>query len=71
MHFFKFLRINRKNAETFDQCVKEYEEIVEFLTETTVNLKNRKDLSLNLWDSKFMYKNEDIKKRIEGSSEGI
>lgn len=59
VNFFKFLRINRKNAETFDQCVKEYEEIVEFLTETTVNLKNRKDLSLNLWDSKFMYKNED------------
>ena len=60
--FFRFLRINRKNGETNDQCIKEYEEIVEFYTESTINLKNRNDLSLNAWDDKFMYKNDDYHK---------
>jgi len=62
VNFFKFLRINRKNGETNDQCTKEYEEIVEYYTETTVDLKNRNDLSLNAWDDKFMYRNDDYHK---------
>lgn len=58
INFFKFLRINRI-GEPNHQCIKEYEEIVEFYTESTVDLKNRSDLSLNEWDSKFMYRNDD------------
>jgi hypothetical protein len=62
VNFFKFLRIHRKNGETNDQCIKEYEEIVEYYTESTINLKNRNDLSLNEWDDKFMYRNDDYHK---------
>lgn len=62
VNFFRFLRMVRKDAESFDQCVKEYEEIVEFYTETTVDLKNRNDLSLNEWDDKFSYLNNDYHK---------
>lgn len=60
--FFKFLRIIRKAGEINDQCIKEYEEIVEFYTETTVDLRNRNDLSLLPWDDKFVYNNDDYHK---------
>jgi len=60
--FFKFLRIHRKGAETFNQCIKEYEEIVEFYTETTVDLRNRNDFSLLPWDDKFNYNDADYHK---------
>jgi hypothetical protein len=62
VNFFKFLRIVKKDLDINNQCVKEYEEIVEFYTETTIDLKNRNDLSINDWDSKFSYKNEEYHK---------
>jgi len=52
---FRFLRIIREDTPIGAVNVKEYEEIVEYPTETTVNLKNRSDSSSNNWDSSFVY----------------
>ena len=62
VNYFKFLRIVRKETTIMDQGTKQYEEIVEFLTETTVDVKNRNDLSLNDWDNKFQYFDADYHK---------
>lgn len=56
---FRFLRIIRKDKGIIATNIKEYEEIVEYLTETTVDLKNRSDLSLNNWDSSLVYLDSD------------
>lgn len=50
---FKFLRIVRTDTNIMQEGVYVLEEIVEYLSETTIDLKNRNDLSLNTWDSKF------------------
>lgn len=52
---FKFLRITNTDVDILSQGTYKYEEIVEVLCETTVDLKNRNDLSINDWDSKFQY----------------
>jgi hypothetical protein len=59
---FKFLRITNTDADILAQGVYKYEEIVEVLCETTVDLKNRNDLSINEWDSKFQYQDEEYHK---------
>lgn len=59
---FRFLRIVRKDTDVNNQGTKQYEEIVEFTTETTVDLKNRNDVSFGEWDSKFQIKDEDYHK---------
>lgn len=56
---FRFLRIVRKDVDIRDQGVKQYEEIVEFTTETTIDLKNRNDVSFGNWDSKLQIKDAD------------
>jgi len=50
---FKFARIVRTDKNIMQEGTFVLEEIVEYLTETTIDLKNRSDLSLNEWDSKF------------------
>ena len=50
---FKFARIVRTDNNIMQEGTFVLEEIVEYLTETTIDLKNRSDLSLNEWDSKF------------------
>ena len=59
---FRFLRIVRKDTDVSNQGTKQYEEIVEFTTETTVDLKNRNDVSFGAWDSKFQIKDADYHK---------
>lgn len=50
---FRFARIVRTDVDTYAQGYFRLEEIVEFTTETTVDLKNRNDLSLSSWDVRF------------------
>jgi len=59
---FKFLRITNTDVDILSQGIYKYEEIVEVLCETTVDLKNRNDLSIDAWDSKFQYKDEEYHK---------
>lgn len=50
---FKFARIVRTDVDIMSEGTYILEEIVEVLSETSIDLKNRNDLSLNEWDSKF------------------
>lgn len=50
---FKFLRIGKTDTEVYDTSQTQISEIVEYTTETTVDLKNRNDLSIGQWDSRF------------------
>lgn len=50
---FKFARIVRTDVDIMQEGIYVLEELVEVLSESTVDLKNRNDLSLNEWDSKF------------------
>jgi len=59
---FKFLRITNTDVDILSQGTYKYEEIIEVLCETTVDLKNRNDLSINDWDSKFQYQDEEYHK---------
>ncbi len=59
---FKFLRITNTDIDEVRQGVIKYQEIVEVLCETTVDLKNRNDISPNAWDSKFLYQDKDYHK---------
>jgi hypothetical protein len=53
VHPFKFARIVKTDVEINSIGVYQLEEIVEFVTETSIDLKNRNDISLNVWDTKF------------------
>lgn len=59
---FKFLRITNTDKSIISEGVYKYEEIIDVLCETTVDLKNRNDLSINDWDSKFQYIDEEYHK---------
>ncbi|MGK2864915.1 MAG: hypothetical protein ACSLE0_23485 [Chitinophagaceae bacterium] len=50
---FKFARIAKLDVENTDDQALQLTEIVSFPVETTVDLKNRNDLSLQAWDSLF------------------
>lgn len=52
---FRFLRISRGDVNNLTTNITEHEEIVEYLTETTVDLLNRSDSSFTNWDSEFSY----------------
>ena len=54
---FRFERVTTLDIINDNQCAQQIVEIVEFTTETTVDLKNRNDLSLNDWSSKFQPSN--------------
>jgi hypothetical protein len=53
VNYFRFARVVRKDEDVMQEGTVQFEEIVEYFTETTVDLKNRSDISLNDWDSKF------------------
>jgi hypothetical protein len=57
---FRFLRVVRRDSEVLSEGTAQFEEIIEYVTETTIDLKNRSDLSLSSWDSKFQPRNEDF-----------
>lgn len=50
---FRFARLSKTDTEVYDNTTMQLTEIVEHRVETTVNLKNRSDLSLLGWDNKF------------------
>ena len=50
---FRFLKITPTDIQVLDTNSEQIVEIVEYKVETTVDLKNRNDLSLNNWDAKF------------------
>ena len=54
---FRFERITTLDIVNDNQCAQQIVEILEFTTETTVDLKNRDDLSLNDWSAKFQPSN--------------
>lgn len=59
---FRFARIVRKEEDVMQEGTYQYEEIVEYPTETIIDLKNRNDLSKNIWDAKFNPKDTDYHK---------
>jgi len=50
---FTFARIVRTDVDIMAEGTYVLEEIVQFITETTIDLKNRNDLSLQPWDARF------------------
>lgn len=50
---FRFLRVGKTDTEIYDKDQLQMTEIIEFPVETTIDLKNRFDISLNAWDSRF------------------
>ena len=56
---FKFTKIVKTNTETYDLHIPQFTEIVEVKIETTVDLKNRSDYSIEDWDSRFQPKYEE------------
>lgn len=52
---FRFLRLSRRETSINNQGVKEYQEIIEYPVETTIDLRNRNDDSLQIWDAAFSY----------------
>jgi len=59
---FRFARIVKTDTEIVQQGVYQLEEIVEFITETSIDLKNRNDDSLIKWDSRFSPPDKDFHK---------
>lgn len=59
---FKFLRMVKGSQTALDTTVIEHEEIVEYLTETTIDLMNRSDDSILQWNSQFSYDREEYMK---------
>lgn len=50
---FKFTKLAKTETEVYNRNSEQVTEIVTFRVETTVDLKNRNDLSLNPWDNRF------------------
>lgn len=50
---FKFLRIGKTDTEIYDKTQLQISEIVEVTLETSIDLKNRYDISNSSWDSRF------------------
>lgn len=59
---FKFTKLSKTDTETYDKRSEQLTEIVEFRVETTVDLKNRNDLSLTPWDNRFQPKYDEYQK---------
>ncbi len=50
---FKFTKLVKTDTEVYSDTTTQHTEIVEFVVETTIDLKNRNDLSLSVWDARF------------------
>ena len=58
---FKFIRMVKSNSN-ISQGFYTLEELVECLSETTIDLKNRNDISFNTWDTRFQPTNDEYQK---------
>lgn len=56
---YKFTKIVKTNTEVYDLQIPQYTEIVSVKLETSVDLKNRSDYSIEDWDSRFQPKYEE------------
>ena len=56
---FKFTKIVKTNTEVYSLLIPQFTEIVEVKIETTVDLKNRSDYSIEDWDSRFQPRYEE------------
>jgi hypothetical protein len=59
---FKFTKLVKTETEIYSRNASQVTEIVNFKVETTVDLKNRNDLSLTQWDNRFQPRNEEYQK---------
>ena len=59
---FKFQRISRLDSSIVAEHISQFNEIVEVVSETTIDLKNRNDYSLNAWDNIFQPLNSNYEK---------
>jgi len=59
---FKFMRIGKTDVETYSKGVNQHTELVSVLLETSIDLKNRNDISLSTWNSRFQPNNEEYHK---------
>ena len=50
---FKFLRLSKSDTEVYDGDQMQFTEVIEYPTETSVDLKNRNDISFGSWDDRF------------------
>lgn len=55
---FKFLKLSKTDTEVFTDGL-QLSEVLEFKVETSIDLKNRKDLSLLEWDSRWQPREEE------------
>jgi len=62
VNFFKFARIVKTDKDIISEGTFVLEELITILSETTIDLKNRNDLSFNDWTSKFQPSNEEYHK---------
>lgn len=53
VHAFKFTKLAQSTTNVTDRSFNQLTEIVEFNCETTINLENRDDLSLEAWDNRW------------------
>jgi len=56
---FKFTKLVKTETEIYSQNSQQITEIVDVKIETTVDLKNRNDLSLTTWDNRFQPSNDE------------
>ncbi len=59
---FKFTKLVKTDTEVYNENSLQHSEIVEFIVETTVDLKNRNDLSVSNWDSRFQPQYDEYQK---------
>ena len=62
VNFFKFARVVRTDKDIISEGTFVLEELITVLSETTVDLKNRNDLSVNDWTSRFQPLNAEYHK---------
>ena len=62
VHSFKFLKLGKTDVEVHNVQSEQISEIVEYLVESTVDLKNRNDISLTNWDTRFQPRDSEYHK---------
>jgi len=62
VNFFKFARIVKTETNIISEGTFVLEELITILSETTIDLKNRNDISFNDWTSRFQPSNEEYHK---------
>jgi len=59
---FRFTKLVKTETEVYSDRAQQVTEIVEFKVETTIDLKNRSDLSLTEWDNRFQPRYDEYQK---------